>query len=354
MNGKVVRLEGGPDTHPHLRAQSIAPIAWGDFTAADLERITFPPLRFAVPGLLPEGLALLAGKPKFGKSFFCTDLVLAVASAALAFGQLPCEAGDVLYLALEDSKRRLFKRIAAMIPGGGFPPRLCIETAAPRLGAGLIEKLRGWIDRHQAPRLIVIDTLRCIRPPSGGKASGYEDDAAALAPLHDLAKSVPGLCILVVHHVRKAEADDPFDTVSGTFGLTGVADTLLVFAKHGEGAKLSAQGRDLEGYEKAFRRDRLTGGWVLTGDAREMAKTGERQAILDELADAGGAALSTGQLAKALGKKADTVSHLLSRLHSEDLVEKAAYGQWKLPDRHSNCSNRSIWNEADDVEDDQE
>lgn len=319
---------------------------WGTFSAADLERMTFPPLRYAVPGLLPEGLALLAGKPKFGKSFLCTDLVIAVAMGGEAFGQLQCEAGDVLYLALEDSKRRLRSRMSAMIPGGGFPPRLRIETGAPRLGAGLVQKLERWIASQPNPRLIVIDTLRCVRPPSTGRGSGYEEDAETMAPLLELAKGTPGLCLLVVHHVRKAEADDAFDTISGTFGLTGVADTLLVFGKHGEGAKLSAQGRDLDGFEKAFRRDPFTGGWVLTGDARDMAKTGERQAILDELAEADGKPLTTGQLAKAVGKRSDNTSHMLKRLLAEGQVAKAGYGKWKLPDPHSNLSNRSNWTDG--------
>lgn len=344
------RDDAEPDTFRETFAQPPMPFpldpSWGSFTAADLERMTFPPLRYAVPGLLPEGLALLAGKPKFGKSFLCTELVIAVAMGGVAFGQLPCEPGDVLYLALEDSKRRLQSRMAVMIPGGGFPARLKIETSAPRLGAGLGERLEWWIARQPEPRLIVIDTLRCIRPPSNGKAGGYEDDAAALAPLLELAKLTPGLCILVVHHTRKAEADDAFDTISGTFGLTGVADTLLVFGKHGEGAKLEAQGRDLEGFEKAFRRDPITGGWVLTGDARDMAKTGERQAILDELAEADGKPLSTSQIATALGKKSANVSHLLKRLLGEGQVAKAGYGKWTLPDPRSNLSNRSNWTDG--------
>ncbi len=159
----------------------------------------------------------------------------------------------------------------------------------------------------------------------------------------ELAKATPGLCILVVHHTRKAEADDAFDTISGTFGLTGVADTLLVFGKHGEGAKLEAQGRDLESFEKAFRRDPITGGWLLTGDAPNMAKTSERQAILDELGEAEGKPLSTSQIAKALGKSQANASHLLKRLLGEGQVVKAGYGKWKLPDPRSNSSNRSNW-----------
>lgn len=90
---------------------------------------------------------------------------------------------------------------------------------------------------------------------------------------------------------------------------------------------------------------------MLTGDAREMAKTGERQAILDELATADGKPLKTAQIASALGKKAPNISHLLKRLADAGQVQREGYGKWKLPDphsNHSNHSNRSSWGESDD------
>jgi len=77
----------------------------GAITAAELQTKQFPPLRFVVPDLIPEGLTLLAGKPKVGKSWMVLDIAIAVASGRYTLGNLKPEQGDVLYLALEDGGR---------------------------------------------------------------------------------------------------------------------------------------------------------------------------------------------------------------------------------------------------------
>lgn len=322
---------------------TVLPLArpWGGLTASALSLMKFAPLRYAVPGILPEGLALLAGKPKFGKSFLAMDLAIAVASGGVALGSIQCSFGEVLYCALEDSERRLHDRLHKMLPFGlEMPTRLHFETLAPRIGDGLIEQLDGWLDTHPDARLIILDTWRCIKPETRGSASAYDEDASGLHPLHGLAKARPGLAVLVVHHTRKMEADDPFDTISGTHGLTGVADTLMVLARHGEAAKLSAQGRDLDGYEKALTRNAVTGSWLISGDARELAKTGERQAILDVLTEAEGETISLAAIASATGKKKDNLVHLLKSLVGEGLVEKVGHGKYRS-NPHSTYSTRS-------------
>ncbi len=323
---------------------------FGSLSAAELNAMTFAPVREIVPGLLPEGLAILAGKPKFGKSFAVMDMSIAVASGGRAFGKIECEAGDVLYCALEDGERRLQDRQRKVLPfghAGNVPDRLFYETVAPRLDDGLIDALDAWTAAHPQARLIVLDTWAHIKPASTGRGSAYDDDAAGLRPLHHFAKRNPGLAVVVIHHTRKLDAEDPFDTISGTHGLTGMADTLLVMARHGGTAKLCGQGRDIDGYEVAIERDKLTGGWRILGDAGERAKTTERQAILDLLQEAEGETLTTAQIASATGKRKDNVSHLLKRLFGEGLVEKAGFGKWRyLP--HSNHSNRSNWNEPGD------
>lgn len=302
---------------------------WGSLSAVDLAAMKFDPLRFVVPGILPEGLTLLAGKPKFGKSFFVLDIAVAVASGGVALGSIQCERRDVLYLALEDSRRRLQDRLNKMLPDGQMPARLILETSAKRIGEGLLEQLTEWLDDHPNAGAIIIDVLRCVKPRSTGKLSGYDEDANALNDLQRLAASRPGLAIIVVHHTRKMEADDAFDTISGTLGLTGVADTLMVLAKHGDVAKLSAQGRDLDGYEKAMTRDPMTGGWRVNGDARELAKTSERQAMLNEMREHGEPITPT-QLASALGKKRPNINHLLRRLETEGLVTRGEKGRYSI------------------------
>jgi AAA domain-containing protein len=76
-------------------------------TAAELQRKVFPPIKWIVPGYLAEGCTLLAGRPKLGKSWLALDIGLAVAAGRYVLGEILCEAGDVLCLALEDNERRL-------------------------------------------------------------------------------------------------------------------------------------------------------------------------------------------------------------------------------------------------------
>lgn len=300
------------------------------FSAQALSEMTFAPLRWAIPRLLPEGLALLAGRPKFGKSFLSLQMAVAVATGeGRAFGVPEINAGDVLVCALEDSRRRLKERLARMYPFGGAPERLHFATAWPRIGQGCIEALDAWCDEHPEARLIILDTWRAIKPPASVRGSAYDEDATAAAPLLEFAKRRPGLAIVVVHHVRKTDADDVFDTISGTHGLTGIFDTLMVLARHGAGAKLAAQGRDLDGYEKALERDRRTGGWTVNGEVIPLAKTGERQELLDVLAKAA-APLTLSEIAEAVGKKSDAVWHLLKPLVEEGSISQPGHGRYAL------------------------
>jgi hypothetical protein len=328
---------------PVPSAVSMAPtkvLAWGALGADVLAGMKFEPLRFVVPGIMPEGLALLAGKPKFGKSFLAMDLAIAVASGGSALGSIRCEAGDVLYCALEDSQRRLHDRLHKMLPYGGImPSRLFLETNAPRIGDGLVDQLETWLDAHPAARLIILDTWRCIKPESRGNASAYDDDASGLNPLQRLASTRPGLAVLVIHHTRKMEADDPFDTISGTHGLTGVADTLMVLARHGEVAKLSAQGRDLDSYEKAMSRDRMTGGWTMTGDASLIGRTSERQRIIDTLRDAP-EPMSAQEVADLIEEPYANTRRTLARMAKNQEIGKGARGRYVYPCPNSpNVSN---------------
>ena len=299
-------------------------------SARAISKMHFPPLQWAIPDLLPEGLTLLAGKPKFGKSYFSLQMAVAVAAGeAGALGSKKIEAGDVLVCALEDSTRRLKDRLARIYPFGGAPARLDFATSWPRLDQRGIEELDAWCDRHPDARLIILDTWRAIKPTGNGRSSAYDEDATAAAPLLEFVKRRPGLAVVVIHHVRKMDADDVFDTISGTHGLTGIFDTLMVLARHGEGAKLSAQGRDLDGYEKSLERDRRTGGWTVKGDAVALAKTGERQELLDILAKAN-LPMTLAQLASAVGKKSDTTRHLLKSLVAEGTIYQPYHGSYAV------------------------
>ena len=115
------------------------------WTAAELLGEDFADPRFAVDGLFPEGLAFMAGAPKLGKSWMALGLGVAIASGGRAFGTVPVVGGDVLYLALEDSPRRLQSRLRTLLGNDAPPERLHLETEWPRLDEGGTEKLDGWL-----------------------------------------------------------------------------------------------------------------------------------------------------------------------------------------------------------------
>jgi RecA-family ATPase len=184
--------------------------------------LTFEPVSYVIPGYICEGLTVLAGSPKLGKSWMTLAWALAVSSGRPAFGSIPVLLGDVLYLALEDNQRRLKKRLLHMGVTDA-PERLTFHTDWPDLDNGCVLAVEQWLDAHSDARLIVVDVLAKVRGMAG-KEWAYEADYKVLSGLQALAGRY-GVAIVVVHHTRKMEADDPFDSVSGTRGLTGAADT---------------------------------------------------------------------------------------------------------------------------------
>ena len=162
-----------------------------------------------------------------------------------------------------------------------------------RLIDGGIDAIRQWIESVSHPRLVVIDTLAMVRAPKRRDESSYDADYAAVKELRGLANE-HGVAIVIIHHLRKAESDDPFDTVSGTLGLTGAPDTILVLRRDASGAViLHGRGRDLVEIEKAvtFSKDACT--WTITGSAAEARASGSRKAILDALKELGEPATPT-------------------------------------------------------------
>jgi hypothetical protein len=150
-----------------------------------------------------------------------------------------------------------------------WPKRLTFLTGCPRLDEEGLELIEQWIASVPRPRLIQIDTLQKVRKPRGNGQSLYEADYQAVAPLQELAGK-RGIAIILVHHVRKEDAADPLDMVSGSTCLTGAADTILVLNRDSIGVTLYGRGRDIDEIEKAVSFDQVTGRWAIEGDADEF------------------------------------------------------------------------------------
>ena len=213
--------------------------------------------RFAIwwTGFVAEGLTILAGKPKIGKSWLALDVATSIAAGWKAFGSVPCDHGDVLYLALEDNRRRLKRRMEAILNVAEWPKRLKLFTEWPRFDRGRPRRDRGMGRRRAGSSSRIIDTLAMVRGERPANESSYETDYKGLSELRTFA-SERNLAVLVVHHVRKMDAEDPLDKVSGTTGLTGCADAVLVLNRDSQGTTLYGRGRDIEEIETAMAFDK--------------------------------------------------------------------------------------------------
>ena len=215
----------------------------------------FPALAWAVDGLIPEGLSLLVAAPKAGKSWLALAVLLAVAApAGIALGAIKTgPARRVFYLALEDSDRRIQERCRALLgEGEPIPDLFCYQT---RIEPGaVLGTVDAWMGRYPDTALIVIDTLGRVMPPAWQGESAYQRDYRVGAALKARSDAHPGLSIIVSHHDRKAAVDDFVDSVSGTHGLAGAADSIMVLARRRQAADavLKVTGRDVPEDEYAL------------------------------------------------------------------------------------------------------
>jgi hypothetical protein len=259
--------------------------------AATLWGMEHPDPKWAVPGFIPEGVTILAGRPKAKKSWLMLGTAVAVACGGVALGSIRVTQGDVLYLALEDAKRRLTQRLKDINPEEAPPAgRLTFYTEWPRLHLGGADRIKLWLGEHPQARLVVIDTLAKVRPPNSKAGNVYTDDYIVGETLTEISR-LYGVAIVVVHHVRKLEADDPIDLISGSLGLTGSVDGYIVLRKEPGAADafLYVNGRDIEeegNYALEWHSPTCT--WHLKeGEARIYKLSPERKRIIDLLTEHG-------------------------------------------------------------------
>ena len=233
--------------------------------ADTLQSTAYEPVSFVVDDLLPQGLHLLAGAPKIGKSWLALWLCLCAAQGKplWTFATRPCE---VLYLCLEDSFQRIQSRLFDLTEDA--PPTLHFAVMSEQLHNGLVEQIEQFLTEHPAAGLVVIDTLQRIRA-AGNDANPYANDYRDVGILKALADK-HRIAILLVHHLRKELADDVFSRISGTTAISGAVDSsfTLVEDKRGSGkATLSCIGRDIEYRELTLERN-AENVWELVSDSR--------------------------------------------------------------------------------------
>ena len=229
----------------------------------DIYGMVFSPKEWIIKGILRSGLYILAGAPKVGKSFLVGQIAYHVSTGRPLWGY-PVHRSPVLYMALEDDHQRLQERMFRMF-GVESTKDLYFTISAKNLREGLEEQIAGFVKDHPGTRLIIIDTLKKIRPGDDDTYS-YARDYADMTQLKKIADD-NGICLLLVHHTRKKEDEsDAFNTVSGTNGLTGAADGSFIFAKKrrtDSDAVLQFTGRDLQDQIFYLSKNRETLTWEL-------------------------------------------------------------------------------------------
>jgi hypothetical protein len=294
-----------------------------------LRRKEFDELQWIVPGLLPEGCCLLAGKPKTKKSWLALGLSLAVAmQQRKAFDSLDTRPGEVLYLDLESNQRRMKSRVGAMLGDAlEWPDNFHLFTSWERGEAG-IQMLEEWMQHHPTTALIVVDILQNIRAPRDKNANPYDDDYNAVKPLNEFAER-HRITIIAIHHTRKAKADDVFDEISGSTGLTGGVATMWIVGRvpSSDDMVLHIRGRDVDDEELALSWDDYATEHRIEGDAATHAISQERKALLDAMEP--GITYTPKQLAEILEKPETAVKKLLRRVSDDLLVAKVGYGKYE-------------------------
>jgi 5S rRNA maturation endonuclease (ribonuclease M5) len=299
------------------------------FSAASLKEEKFAPISYVVPLLIPEGVTILAGRPKVGKSWLALDIALAAASGRFVLGEIHLQECDVLYAALEDNQRRLRSRIERILTQQEqkWPPRLTLATQWRRFDAGGVADAREWAASVKKPRLIIFDTLAGVRGTRDNKDTTYEGDYRALQELQKWTGEA-GLGALILHHTRKMESEDPVDSVSGTLGLAGCVDTVAVLARTGKGTTLYIRGRDVEEQEKAIVFNKSNCRWSIMGEADEVHRTQTRNRILTLLGDVRkvSGAMTPKEIAAETDMSEDLVSKTLARMIEDGEIIKVSRG----------------------------
>lgn len=295
----------------------------------------FQDVNWTVPDVLPEGVTLFGGREKMGKSWLALGLCIAVATGGYALGKKQVEQGESLYLSLEDNERRLKKRLLKLTGGDtkGLD-RLHVFTDWLRADNGGIDHLDLWLSEHPDTRLVVIDTLKKIRPRTNANRNIYEVDYEAIEPFVDLAYN-HNTAIVVVHHLNQGkDHTDPYDAFSGSAGLTAAAEGVMLLTRQrgSADATLLVDGKDIEDsgeFPLDWSPDAAT--WTIAGDVEYLAMTQERQRIHDALPNYGEAGIGPKEVSVNINMDYESVRQTLPRMVSAGQASKEGYGKYTKP-----------------------
>lgn len=292
-----------------------------------LSKRNFEPVPWIIVDLLPPGVSLLIGKPKFGKSWLALGLILLAVAGRPVFGrEVDCK--EALYLALEDSKSRLKSRVEILKQSHklndadiqGFSHAI----EAQQLGKGLEDQLNGHMGHHPNTRLIVIDVLTRVRRPKSRDENPYEYDYNTTSAFKAITNLYPRLAIVLVHHANKHGVNG-LDAVSGTHGLAGGCDNVFTLINGDSGPEIQIHARDVADESPIPLVKGTDGMWTLESreSARDKSQSDTRRVVL-ELIQSG--CVTPRAIIEETGLPRTTVEAQLRRMTRQGLIQKTGRG----------------------------
>lgn len=331
----AAHLRNAPLTQPQLDQLS----QW--ILDKDLRALTFPDPVWAVPGLLREGLALLVSAPKLGKSWLALQLAYAVATGGQWIGRQLGDPAWVLNVMGEDTLETLQERCLKLIPAGLDDANIPLVHSTSWKGDNFVERLmyldrslREAIEANRPFKLVIIDTLELFRGPGDPKKNAYRDEVATLKLLRSMALE-HHCVILFLHHTNKIatawdEGGDPFQAISGSMGLAGTANTIMMIQRaRGEtSGVLHVGGHRVKDQKIALKFEVEAGVWTVDGvtDPETAVLSGAPRAIMEHLLGHPSSLECLADNLPAFGKEA--IKKALNRLHKEGKVVNI-HGLWE-------------------------
>ena len=313
--------------------------------------------KMLIDGILSNGLAILSGDSKIGKSWMVLWLCLKISLGEPVWG-LPTAQTDVIYLALEDNDWRIQQRMQELIDEP--PKNLHFGFSCGKLGAELEGQIKGVLEDNPNTGLLFIDTLQMVRDNVSSRVNAYAQDYKDLSALKKIADDHK-MCIFLVHHNRKEhDGSNVFNDMTGSTGIAGVADTCMVLRKEdrfGNDAVLSITGRDIE--EKRLKLTMRKNVWEVMEALDTSALRRERIPqflfqIADYLLKEKSFTGTVTELLAAIGDET-TKANVASKLITRHFNEVFAPMGFKMDQKRVADARLMVWqlNDDDDGNDDQ-
>jgi len=331
---KALRYYQNQCIKQNSKQEKISGMSWERKTAAEILATDYPPLKWVVPQIIPEGLTKIDGSPKVGKSWLALHLASCVSHGGYFMGSIEVEQKEVLYLALEDSFSRIKDRIIKQ--GGHANDKLFIET--PKSWKGGIGALKSYVKQYPNTGLIIIDTLFKFSPLED--SNEYSKTYKPLSIIQEIAAETR-IPIILIHHTRKGANNNTgenwADEGMGSTGFAAAVDTTILLQKKdgkNEGS-IRIKGRDIEekSYDITFDKEICT--WRIIGESEIVRSDPKAQAEVLSLLEKNPEGLKTSDIATMLGKKDNAISNILKTLDGKGKAKRHD-NKWFYSQFHDN------------------